>query len=139
MNVEMQGSVWGSLKCTSSMDRLNKIILPQDNLTYHYKGDPSVKIGVLGMVEDNLAIGKCGTSSLQKNSVINSFIEMQRLTLSQDKSVVLHVGRECKNQCPKLKVHQNDMKVSQTVRYLGNIILSSGSLCPCIEDRRSKG
>ena len=138
-NVELQGSVWGSLKCTSSMDRLNKIILPQDNLTYPYKGDPSIKIGVLGMVDDNLAIAKCGTSSLQKNAVINSFIEMQRLTLSQDKSVVLHVGKKCKNQCPILKVHQSDMKLSQTVRYLGDIISSSGSLRPCIEDRRSKG
>ena len=27
-NVELQGSVWGSLKCTTSMDQLNKIILP---------------------------------------------------------------------------------------------------------------
>ena len=26
-NVEMQGSVWGSLKCTVSMDKLNKTIL----------------------------------------------------------------------------------------------------------------
>ena len=81
-------------------------LIKQDNLTS------------LGMVEDNLAIAKCGTSSLQKNAVITSSIQMQRLNLSQDKSVVLHVGRECKNQCPKLKVHQNDMKVSQTVRYL---------------------
>ena len=46
-NVELQGSVWKSLKCTSSMDRLNKIILSQDNLTYQYKGDASVKIGYL--------------------------------------------------------------------------------------------
>ena len=36
-NVELQGSVWGSLKCTSAMDRLNNIILSQDNLTYQYK------------------------------------------------------------------------------------------------------
>ena len=91
-DVELQGSVWGSLKCTTSMDRLNKIILSQDNLTYHYKGDPHIKLGVLGMVDDNLAIQKCGTSSLQKNAVINSFIEMQRLTLSEEKSVFLHVG-----------------------------------------------
>ena len=31
------------------------------------------------------------------------------------------------------------MKISQTVRYLGNIILASSSLGHCIEDRRSKG
>ena len=59
------------------MDRLNMIILPQDNLIYNYKGDPHIKLGVLGMVDDNLAIAKCEISSLLKNAVINSFLEMQ--------------------------------------------------------------
>ena len=63
-NVELQGSVWGSLKCTTAMDQLNKIILPQDELTYKYKGDPNTSIGVLGMVDDNLAIAQCGTGSI---------------------------------------------------------------------------
>ena len=38
-NMEMQGSVWGSLKCTTTMDQLNKLILPQKELTYYYKED----------------------------------------------------------------------------------------------------
>ena len=80
-SVEMQGSVWGSLKCTASMDMLNKNILEQKDLTYKYRGDPDIEIGVLGMVDDNLAISKCGISSVEKNAVINSFVEMQRLTL----------------------------------------------------------
>ena len=67
-SVEMQGSVWGSLKCTTSMDILNKTVLEQDEVTYKYRSDPSVKIGVLGMVDDNLAISKCGKSSVQKNA-----------------------------------------------------------------------
>ena len=62
-DVEMQGSVWGSLKCTTIMDTLNKIIFPQSHLTYKYKGDPHIELGVLGMVDDNLAIGNCGISS----------------------------------------------------------------------------
>ena len=93
-SVEMQRSVWGSLKCTASMDILNKNILEQKDLTYKFRGDPDIEIGVLGMVDDNLAISKCGTSSVMKNAVINSFIEMQRLTLSRDKSVVLHIGKK---------------------------------------------
>ena len=56
--VKLQGSVWGSLKCTTAMDQLNKIILPQDELTYKYKGDNNISIGVLGMVDDNLAISQ---------------------------------------------------------------------------------
>ena len=140
-NVEMQGSVWGSLKCTSSMDILNKNILEQKDLVYNYRGDPNIEIGVLGMVDDNLSISKCGTSSVMKNGVINSFIEMQRLTLSREKSVVLHIGKEtkCKISCPTLKVHKYDMKVVGSQRYLGDIISSSGTLKETIEDRRAKG
>ena len=60
-DVEFQGSIWASLKSTTLMDTLNKIILPQEHLTYKYKGDPEIEIGVLGMVDENLAIAnKCG-------------------------------------------------------------------------------
>ena len=45
-NVELQGSVWGSLKCTTAINQLNKIILPQHELTYKYKGDPNINIEV---------------------------------------------------------------------------------------------
>ena len=140
-SVEMQGTVWGSLKCTSSMDILNRNILKQKDLTYKFRGDPDIEIGVLGMVDDNLAISKCGTSSVRKNAVINSFIETQRLTLSKEKSVVLHIGKEnkCIMPCPTLKVHTSNMKVVRSQRYLGDIISSTGSLRDTIEDRRNKG
>ena len=138
--VELQGSVWSSLKCTSAMDQLNKIILPQQELTYKYKGDTNIQIGVLGMIDDNLAITKCGTNSLLKNSVINSFFETQRLKLSEEKSVVLHIGKKkCQNLCPTLKVHNSVMRTADSVRYLGDVISSSGSLRPCLEDRRNRG
>ena len=63
-DVEIQGSVWGSLKCTTTMDQLNKTILQQEHLTYKYKGDENIKIGVLGMIDDTLSISKCGTASI---------------------------------------------------------------------------
>ena len=79
--------------------------------------------------------------SVQKNAIINSFIETQRLTLSQEKNVVLHIGRKvkCKMTYPTLKVHDHDMKVVTTQKYLGDIVSSSGSLRDTIEDRRNKG
>ena len=96
----MQGSVWGSIQCTTMMDRLNKAI------------------GVLGMVDDTISIGECGTQSVSKNAVLNSFIENQRLTLSDDKSCVLHIGnpRYCLEKCPSLKVHDRDMKVASSAK-----------------------
>ena len=140
-NVEMQGSVWGSLKCTVSMDKLNKTILKQDHLTYQYQSDRNIRIGVLGMVDDNLSISQCGITSVQKNAVINSFIDTQRLTLSKKKSVVLHIGNEkkCLLPCPKLKVHSHIMKTTKSQKYLGDIITSSGTVRETVEDRRNKG
>ena len=91
------------------------------------------------MVDGTLTIANCGTSSIQKNSIINSFIETQRLTLSDVKSVVLHVGKNCKKLCPKLKVHEKEMRVVDSVRYLGDIISATGAQRPCVEDRRCKG
>ena len=140
-DVEIQGSVWGSIKGTTTMDQLNKTILKEDNLTYNYKGDKNIKIGVLGMIDDTLSIIKCGTTSILKNAVINSFIETQRLTLSQDKSVALHIGKKskCKQPCPILKVHNSNMKDASSVKYLGDIISTQGNYKDNIEYRRNKG
>ena len=122
------------------MYQLNQLILPQEELTYKYKGDPTISIGVMGMVDDNIAIAQCGTSSVIKNSVINSFFDTQRLSLSEEKSVVLHIGRKkCSKPCPTLKVHDSIMKKTQSARYLGDVISASGSMGPSIEDRRNKG
>ena len=41
-----------------------------------YANNPNIKIGVLGMVDDTL--------SVQKNSVINTFVETQTFTLSEE-------------------------------------------------------
>ena len=133
----MQGSVWSSLKCVVSMDKVNKVMLADDSLTYKYRGDPNIHLGVLGMVDDILAISHCGIASIKKNAIMNSFIEQQRLTMSKTKSVVLHIGRKskCYNPCPTLRVHDTYMKTADSVRYLGDIISASGARRPCIEDR----
>ena len=85
----MQGTVWGSLKCTTQMDEMNKIMTKDKSLQYKYKNDAEISIGVLGMVDDTLAITECGNEAIKKNAVINSFIETRRLELHEDKSVVI--------------------------------------------------
>jgi hypothetical protein len=95
-DVVMQGTVWGSLKCTVVMDTLNKTAMADGTLQYQYKGDPNIPIGVLGMIDDTLGVSQCGNAAIRKNSVINSFNETQRLTLSKEKSVVVHIGKEKK-------------------------------------------
>ena len=140
-NVEIQGSIWSSLKCTSVMDTLNKHVMNQESLQYFYKQDKHIPIGIRGMVDDTLGISQCGNTSIELNSVINSFIETQRLTLSEKKSVVVHIGnkQKCKQKCPKLKVHSALMAESESTKYLGNFISSQGGVSDTVEDRRKKG
>jgi hypothetical protein len=140
-NVVMQGSVWGGLKCTSQMDKLNKIMKASDSLMYKYRGDPTIPIGVLGLVDDTLGISECGDAAIVKNAVINSFIETHRQQMHQDKSVVVHVGnvKKCDKPCPTLKVHKTSMKDETSCKYLGNIITSNGGVRATIEDRRNQG
>ena len=84
---------------------------------------------------------KCGEQAIKLNSIINSFIKTQRLTLSQDKSVVVHIGNKHSSPlpCPKLSVDKHEMKVSQSAKYLGNFITTKGGHRDTIEDRRNKG
>ena len=140
-NVIMQGTIWGSLKCTTTMDTLNKTMKEDTNLHYNYKGDKNIAIGVLGMVDDTLALSECGNKAIRKNSVVNSFVESQRLTLSTEKSVVVHIGKKskCKATCPTLKIHKQSMKESQCAKYLGHLVSPGGGLSETIEDRRNKG
>ena len=62
-------------------------------------------------------------------------METQRLTLSKEKSVVVHIGntKKCTLQCPKL------FTVKGCTKYLGNFIFSKGGVSETIEDRRKKG
>ena len=76
------------------------------------------------------------------NAVLNSFIETQRLTLSKDKSVALHIDKKkskCKQPCPNLKVHKSNMKIASSVKYLGDIISIQGTCKENIENRQNKG
>ena len=123
------------------MDTMNKIMRPKDSLSYKYRGDPQIPIGVLGMVDDTLGVSECGKDAVEKNSVINSFVETHRLQMHEDKSVVLHVGnvKKCKVACPTLRTHKNKMQESKSTKYLGNILTSKGGVRETIEDRRNKG
>ena len=74
------------------------------------------------MFDDQLDISECGTQAVQKNAVLNSFIENQRLELSQEKSCFIHIDndKKCKEKCPTLKVHNHDMKTVSSAKYLGD-------------------
>ena len=135
-NIIMQGSVWGSICCVVLMDKLGKLAYSNPDLLYFYKG--LVGTPPLQMVDDILAIQKCSSKSLKLNSAINTFIDLEKLTLSKKKCHNIHIGKQ-KKTCPALAIHGSEMKNSKQETYLGDIIHESGSIKPNIEKRKSKG
>ena len=70
-NIIMQGTVWGSLFCTATIDKLPKKVYTEETLLYKYKGEVSVP--PLGMVDDVHTVQKCGATSAAINNEVNSF------------------------------------------------------------------
>ena len=62
------------------MDKLGQLAYSKPELLYYYKG--VVATPPLQMV-DVLGIQKCSAKSRRLNNVINRFIELEKLTLSQ--------------------------------------------------------
>ena len=135
-NIIMQGSVWGSICCVVLMDKLGQLAYSNPDLLYYYKG--LVATPPLQMVDDVLGIQKCSRKSQRLNGVINTFIELEKLTLSEKKCHNVHVGKS-KTECPDLKVHGSKMTNSKQETYLGDKIDQSGLLKPTITSRIGKG
>ena len=122
-NVIMQGTVTGGLCCTTTTDKLAKLVYNNEKLLYKYKG--SVSVPPLLMIDDILTISECGMASVAMNATVNTFIETKKLKLKQSKCSAIHVGRKSAT-CPDLKVHGEKMHKDDEVRYLGDIIHKSG-------------
>ena len=135
----VQGTVWGSLLCTTSMVKLGKHVYEHEDLLYKYK--EKVSIPSLGMVDDILAVQKCSEDLVRMNAIINAFIEAKKLTLNKTKCHKIHIQKNSKRDeaCHKLKVHNDIMHDSQKEKYLGDIVDKSGKIRNTIEDRRNKG
>ena len=111
--IVMQGSTWGPLKCSNSLDKIGKICEANREHLYKYKN--LVKVPILTMVDDTLAIAECGQKSVAINQYINTQIETKKLQMhtpdatGKTKCHKIHVG--CRNLvCPELLVHETPMK-----------------------------
>jgi hypothetical protein len=135
-NIIMQGTVWGSMFCTTTIDKLSQKAYTEEAWLYKYKGEVSVP--PLGMVDDVLTIQKCGTTALTINNEVNAFFEQKKLTLSQQKCVQIHVGTKC-GDCEKLFVHGQQMKEAHELKYLGDIINENGRPKATISQRITRG
>ena len=116
-NIVMQGTVWGRLFCTATMDKLGKLMYQNENLLYKYKNQ--VGIPTLGMVDDILSIQNCSSDAVKVNGVINGFIESKKLTLSEKKCHRIHISKKQRitKECKELKVHDVKMTDSAKEKY----------------------
>ena len=143
-NIISQGSVWGSICCICCvvmMDKFGKLLYnDKPELLYYYKG--LVGTPPLQMVDDILGIQQCSRKSLNLNTVINTFIDVEKLKLSNAKChnvhIILSYWKRCVC-CYTLKVHGSPMAGSRQEKYLGDIIDNSGKSKPNIEKRKSRG
>ena len=138
-NIIMQGTVWRSLYCATTMDKLAKTMYMDDELMHKYKG--VVNTPCLGMVDDLLIVQKCSTKALKANAVANAFVEMKKLKFNKDKCYRIHIGKPSRKYqpCPELKVHEDALKTCCKEKYLGDIIDQNGASKATIESRKSKG
>ena len=100
-DIVLQGSVWGSIFCTTSIDKLGQIAYENEDLLYMYKGQ--VAVPPISMVDDILCITKCSDSA-KINTTVKAFVETKKLTLSKSKCNRIHIGKNVEP-CPELKTH----------------------------------
>ena len=88
--IVQQGGTWGPLSCSNSIDSVGKQCETESDKSYLYKN--RVKVIPLGMVDDVMAVAKCGMDSI----IINSFIN----TKNEKKNLVFHTkdktGKLCR-------------------------------------------
>ena len=138
-NVIMQGTVWGSLFCTASMEKLGKSEYSRPDLLYKYKD--KVSVPSLGMIDDILKIQKCSEKSVNANAFTNAFVEGKKLQFSKSKCHRIHISKRKDDgkECFPIKVHDDDMKQSIKERYLGDIIDETGKIRATVEERKMRG
>ena len=135
-NIIMQETVWGSLLCAATTDKLAKRVYEEGELLYKYKGE--VDVPPLEMVDKILTLQKCGATSEAMNSKVNAFIEQKKLTLGHKKCLKVHIGKKC-DDCDKLFVHENIMKEAHEVKYLGDVLDTHGNTKATITERLNRG
>ena len=132
----MQGSVWGPLCCTTTMDKIGQKSYKSGSPLYTYKG--MVSIPPLGMVDDELTIAECGPDATLTNVVMNTFTESKKLRFGIKKCNKMHIGAETLV-CEEIKVHEDVGKTVKKDKYVGDILTEDGTNTENIQGRMDKG
>ena len=138
-NIEMQGGVLTPLKCSVQIDTIGADCLDDaenSEILYKYKG--VVKIPPLAFIDDILAVTKCSINSIKMNALIQSKVQCKKLELSETKCFKMHIGKDKLN-CSNLEVNGKVMKTTNSEKYLGDVLSSSGKNDENVQMRYEKG
>ena len=131
----MQGTVFGPLQCAVSMDKLGKLAYRSGKPLLKYKN--MVYIPPLGMIDDVIAMDKCGKDSIRSNSIISAFVDSKKQSFGIKKCHKMHVGQNL-NLCPELKINGLPLENTKSEKYLGDIISHDGKNEDNINERKNK-
>jgi hypothetical protein len=98
----------------------------------------------MSMVDNILAVSKCGQDALSINMYINTKIELKKLKFhtpdknGKSKCHKMHIGKP-NHLCPELSVHGTKIKEVTEDTYLGDVISSDGRNVKNIHNRVGKG
>ena len=116
----MQGSVFGPIKSTITIDTLGQDCQNSNKGLFKYKN--VLFLPPLALIDDCLGFSECGAGSVELNAIINTKITAKKLRLIVEKCNHLHISKR-KNKCYDiLKVGTANIKKSMECSYLGDTL-----------------
>ena len=92
-NSVLQGETWSSLLASVQVDSIGQEC---ERLEYGYKYKDSLHIGLLGLVDDTIAITEVGYKAHIMNAFLNVKTAEKRLQFNENKCKTMLVGEDCK-------------------------------------------
>ena len=105
----LQGECLGPLKCGNSIDKICKTAFEEKENVHFYRN--SVPVPPLALIDDIIAMAKCGTQSAKLNGFLNGQVNTKKLQLGVKKCHKIHVGKN-QSVCPDLLIDNWKLKPS---------------------------
>ena len=157
--IVMQGETFAPLECSVQVDQIGKECIEEKKILYFYKNE--VPVPPLAMVDDLIAVSKCGSEAVEMNAYLNAKTNLKKLQFGEEKCHKMHIGAP-NDICPELFIdawkveHTKEMDTDQynlkdelsdeyqiektdEEKYLGDVISANGENDKNILKRRKKG
>ena len=155
----LQGEKLGPIKCGNSVDQIGKQCLENEKYLHYYRN--KVPVPPLSLIDDIIAIAKCGYKSVEMTSYLNTQTNIKKLRFGVKKCFKMHIGKD-HTKCPDLTIDNwklekkeeiisniwdmedteddiANLKEVEHTRYLGEVVSNTGSQDRNIQTRVTRG